>query len=195
MRLRRLMRNEEQSSAQTWRREVLTELLNRNILLTEFADAKAGALLVFAVIIIGGVIEPVVDAAVEVVGAIRSDPSPQTIGTAAAMCLLTAWTTWYAGRVVMTTIQTVTPQMRPPDATTDNLLFFDDIAVTPRQEWLSKIERASSGELENDLAEQAHTVARIADDKHRKIRRASQELATRALPGALLLYAFSHAIT
>lgn len=173
------------------RQQVLTDLLDRNGGWIEFADAKAGAVLAFAVAVVGITVEPATDATCAIAADLHDNQSLPTIIIAVGFGLLTAFSVWSVTGAVAAAFRTLAPVLhRTRDR--DGLIFFGDIAALSRRDWEDALTRASPDDLRDDLAEQVHTTAVIASQKHHSAGQAIRRLIGGAFPASLILYVVSH---
>lgn len=152
------------------RHQLLINIIERNRLWIEVADAKAAVVLVFATAILG-FLAPSITAAID---AIQDTQWGETAVIRFVLVITFVVITLVivaAGiRTVWCAFETLLPDIKQRRG--DGATFFGDIAKREHKEWEKYIFALSAEKLLEDLIEQSHTTACIANAKHFSVQRA-----------------------
>lgn len=181
--------NDEASDApieQTARIEHHARTLDRNILLTYMADAKAAPILALHATLAAIAVSQTQD--------VRALVGPGGIAGVAAGFVLLAYTVASVASFLLSMLVYM-PRAPHPGARArhgHSLVYFDDIQATPLPEFRERSRGVAASELEDDLIRQAHTVAVIATRKMRLVQQ-SFVVSGGALAAWLVLMVWSRA--
>ncbi len=166
--------------------KILRDLLIGNNVMGELADRKAAVLLAFVGVAGKVVFDPLTVMGRSLYRELLDDPGTGNLALAALVIALGAGFRFPTLRAVEQAFRALRPTIiQDPEP---SRMFFADVAATDRVTWERDLMRATSEELNHDLAMQVHATARITAVKHGYVDRAISNIIRYSLPTGLALY-------